>query len=175
MKTIVKQWEERNPEKVKEKNKKRSRKRIRTESERIADRKRLKQWKKDNPEKVRNQKRTRKKRLKKECPEKYNSRLLELKKKYKKAAKRNRRAKLKGAVGKHTQKQVNALEVKQRGACVNCLVSFKKTGYHVDHIIPLVAGGGNMIENIQLLCPECNRKKSAKDPIIFARENGRLV
>jgi 5-methylcytosine-specific restriction endonuclease McrA len=44
------------------------------------------------------------------------------------------------------------------GSCVKCgsrqLLEF-------DHIIPLVAGGGNTERNIQLLCETCNRSKGA--------------
>ncbi len=101
--------------------------------------------------------------------------LVLVKEKYKKSGKRNRRARLRGSGGRHTQKQIDALVVKQCGNCISCLVSFKKTGYHVDHIIPLAAGGGNMIENIQLLCPECNKRKSSKDPFEWAQQNGRLL
>ncbi len=32
----------------------------------------------------------------------------------------------------------------------------------IDHIVPQKAGGTNLITNLQPLCPECNRKKSAK-------------
>lgn len=53
--------------------------------------------------------------------------------------------------------------VKQNGLCACCS---KPLGdkYHVDHIMPLALGGRNIPENIQLLLPSCNHKKSAKHP-----------
>ena len=33
---------------------------------------------------------------------------------------------------------------------------------HIDHVHPYSKGGGNNIENLQLLCQPCNSKKSAK-------------
>lgn len=63
----------------------------------------------------------------------------------------------------------------QKHRCVVCRVSLKKSGYHVDHIIPLSKGGKNTDRNIQLTCPACNIKKKAKDPIIFMQEYGYLL
>ena len=52
----------------------------------------------------------------------------------------------------------------QEGHCAGC-------GYHtekfdmltVDHMTPRAAGGGNEIENLQLLCNHCNSSKNARD------------
>lgn len=62
----------------------------------------------------------------------------------------------------------------QRGQCAFCHIKLDND-YHVDHIYPLALGGIHERENIQLLCPTCNVRKSAKDPIRFAQENGRLL
>lgn len=51
----------------------------------------------------------------------------------------------------------------QNALCVLCRVSLE-TGYHMDHIFPLSKGGKHVAENIQLLCPTCNVRKSAKLP-----------
>jgi 5-methylcytosine-specific restriction endonuclease McrA len=88
---------------------------------------------------------------------------------------RNRRAQKSGSAGKHTAKEIRELYERQHGRCAacKCAVAFKKK--HVDHIVPLCAGGGNDISNLQILCAPCNLSKGTKDPIIWARQLGRLV
>jgi tetratricopeptide (TPR) repeat protein len=44
------------------------------------------------------------------------------------------------------------------GKCVNC---GSEVDIEYDHIIPLAKGGSSTIQNIQILCKKCNRKKSA--------------
>ena len=29
----------------------------------------------------------------------------------------------------------------------------------IDHVVPLARGGSNRLENLQLLCQDCNRRK----------------
>ena len=62
----------------------------------------------------------------------------------------------------------------QKGRCIYC-DSEIKTKYHLDHIVPLSKGGAHERRNVQLLCPTCNVRKSAKDPIQFAQERGLLL
>jgi hypothetical protein len=56
-------------------------------------------------------------------------------------------------------------EVKQQvwrrdgGKCVLCP---SKRDLEYDHEIPVSKGGSNTVNNIRLLCKECNRKKSGK-------------
>lgn len=90
------------------------------------------------------------------------------------AKNRLREARKKGAEGRHTGAEVKALLVRQKSKCASCATSLK-TGYHADHIVPLSKGGSNWISNIQLLCPTCNHRKWAKDPLRWAREIGRLL
>lgn len=62
----------------------------------------------------------------------------------------------------------------QKGKCAICTVVLP-SNYHVDHIMPIAKGGLNEKYNIQLLCPTCNVRKSAKDPIKYAQERGMLL
>lgn len=70
-----------------------------------------------------------------------------------------------GRLPKGTVKNKLAL---QNGLCVYCKIDVT-IKYHVDHIIPLAKGGKHEPSNIQILCPSCNLKKSAK--LNFSIEN----
>lgn len=87
---------------------------------------------------------------------------------------RNWFARRKAADGKHTGSEIAELLKRQRRKCPSCQKSIAKA-FEVDHIHPLSRGGANDISNPQLLCRHCNRTKSAKDPIAWAQENGRLL
>ncbi len=163
------EWRRKNPEKVKAVNKrsywKNRDKSLAKSAQWFADhpeeKKHLaKRWRDENPEKVKESaKKTRKKHR-----VKVNQR------------NRNRRALKAAAPGKHTVDDVAQLFEKQKGKCAHpwCRKSLKG-GYHVDHRIALARGGSNDKKNLQLLCPPCNIKKHAKDPIDFARQNGMLL
>lgn len=85
-----------------------------------------------------------------------------------------RRARLVEAGGQYTVDDIKRLMDLQRCKCANCGTSIKKK-YHIDHRIPVAKGGSNHASNIELLCPSCNLRKSAKLPHEFAQENGRLL
>lgn len=94
------------------------------------------------------------------------------------AMSRNRRARNRNAEGVHTDADIRSIFTHQRGLCANCKKRLFKSGpkkYHADHIMPLILGGTNWPINIQCLCPTCNLRKNAKDPIEWANENGRLL
>ena len=85
-----------------------------------------------------------------------------------------RKARKLKAEGTHTTKDIKWLLEKQNYKCVYCKKSLRKE-YHVDHIIALSKGGGNGKNNLQMLCPTCNLRKNAKDPIEYAQSIGLLL
>ena len=71
-----------------------------------------------------------------------------------------RRAHLRKAEGKYTDKEWQELVAKYDGKCLCC--GRGDLPMSVDHVIPLSRGGSNYIDNIQPLCRSCNTKKSTK-------------
>jgi 5-methylcytosine-specific restriction endonuclease McrA len=87
---------------------------------------------------------------------------------------RNRRARVKNAAGKLSRGLAEKLFKLQRGKCTCCKLPLGND-YHMDHIIPLVLGGTNTDDNIQLLRAKCNNQKYAKHPVDFMQERGYLL
>jgi 5-methylcytosine-specific restriction endonuclease McrA len=87
---------------------------------------------------------------------------------------RDRKARQRNAPGSHTIEQLRELLEKQNFTCIYCPASLKEER-QLDHIQALARGGSNDISNLQWLCPTCNGRKHAKDPIEFARELGKLL
>ena len=73
-----------------------------------------------------------------------------------------RRASILGADGRYGSGDIESLRSAQGGKCLSCGGDLAELGYNVDHIQPLSRGGSNWPENLQLLCPACNRSKGAK-------------
>lgn len=69
--------------------------------------------------------------------------------------------------GRLSRGRIKALLVEQQGRCKVCSVDLSETGYHVDHIVALARGGKHCDENVQALCPTCNRRKNVKSHIEF--------
>lgn len=88
----------------------------------------------------------------------------------------NRRARKRGASGRHSAADIASLFSMQRGKCAHpwCRSLLTKK-LHVDHILPLALGGSNDRTNLQLLCQTCNCSKGAKHPIDFAQRHGMLL
>lgn len=87
---------------------------------------------------------------------------------------RHRYALRRAGDGHYTADDVKRIYAMQKGKCPHC---GKKLGddYHVDHIQPVSKGGSNRASNIQLLCPPCNLKKAARDPIEHMQSLGFLL
>lgn len=87
-----------------------------------------------------------------------------------------RRARSLAAGGSFTPAQIEDLYRKQKGRCGEgtCRVKLGDS-FHRDHHVPISRGGSNDIKNIVLLCAPCNIRKRDKDPIVWARQNGRLL
>lgn len=87
----------------------------------------------------------------------------------------NRAARMRATGGVLSPGLAGKLLKLQRGCCANCTRELAKVGYHLDHKVPISLGGVHDDSNIELLCPDCNLRKHAKDPIEWAREQGRLI
>lgn len=77
----------------------------------------------------------------------------------------NRRAR---TVGKLSNNLTSILMKSQNGNCAICKNALNGD-VHLDHIIPLVLGGKNIDENIQLTHSRCNMMKGAKHPEEFMK------
>lgn len=87
---------------------------------------------------------------------------------------KDRRAMLAKSEGSHTLKDIRKILKLQKYRCANCKKNVKDN-YHADHIYPISRGGNNSSDNLQILCPRCNIRKHAQDPIEWAQKNGRLI
>ncbi len=89
---------------------------------------------------------------------------------------RNRLARKRNAPGSHTGAEIKELFLLQKRKCAVCREKVSYGDKHVDHIVPLIAGGSNDRSNLQITCQRCNLRKGKKDQIDFMREtHGRLL
>lgn len=86
----------------------------------------------------------------------------------------NKKQRRRGVEGTVTKAEIDAILKAQRHRCAWCATSIRRHR-HMDHIQPIARGGKNVASNIQGLCPPCNQRKHAADPLDFARREGRLL
>ena len=55
--------------------------------------------------------------------------------------------------------KLKAFEI-QDGICKSCAKKFEMPDMEADHITPWVEGGKTIEQNCQMLCKDCNRRKS---------------
>lgn len=72
--------------------------------------------------------------------------------------------------GTITHLAITVMIKKQKERCAFCGTTLRN--YHMDHIMPLAKGGKHGIENIQILCENCNRKKEQKTRSILHNNTG---
>lgn len=92
------------------------------------------------------------------------------------AKRKAREGRDRGADGTYTAADIKRIGNQQKWRCAapGCAASVRGD-HHVDHIKPIVLGGSNWPNNLQLLCPPCNQAKGGKHPIEWAQSLGRLL
>ena len=64
------------------------------------------------------------------------------------------------------------LLTKQNHQCAICSCNLRVSGHEQDHIVALTKGGTNTDENIQIVCPTCNKQKGTREkahpPVFFS-------
>lgn len=94
---------------------------------------------------------------------------------HKRMSEQKRRARKRNQLGDITSRRIQELLTIQKGKCVACKGVFGRSGFHIDHIIPLSKGGAHDNKNIQLLCADCNMKKHNTDMSLFMHKMGYLL
>lgn len=78
---------------------------------------------------------------------------------------------------KHSHQFKRNRMIREIGKCVNCGTTENKWSFILDHITPISIGGAEFDDdNLQLLCPKCNKIKTRQDfkDIALARRKEKL-
>lgn len=73
----------------------------------------------------------------------------------------NRRARIRANGGEIAVEVAEQMYEDQDGLCAYCECELGET-FELDHMIPVILGGGGSWENIAITCKPCNRKKARK-------------
>lgn len=134
-------------------------------------------WRANNPEKAREMERRALAKVIAKDPDRYRLRAARWAKDNPEKARINiaaRRARQVAAEGAFTTKDVSQLFRKQKGLCAYCFIKVGKS-YHIDHILPLVKGGTNWPDNLQICCKPCNLSKGKKTHDEFVQYRARAA
>jgi len=131
-----------------------------------------KKWQSDNPEKVKDHKRkehwkNRERYLEYNERNKYHismrrKKWVEKNRLHVNTKNRNRHALKMNAHGTHTLKELIEVCDMCNWQCVYCHKKLNKKTVTADHVVPLIVGGANSIDNILPSCSHCNISKNAK-------------
>ena len=69
---------------------------------------------------------------------------------------------------KNYRQNKHVLFGQQEGVCNGCRIEFPFKIFEVDHVVPSARGGTDHLDNLQLLCPHCNRVKGDR-PMEYLR------
>jgi len=84
----------------------------------------------------------------------------------------NRKARVRNSGERLSPDIVTKLLSEQNFKCPYCLGDLRVVGHHIDHYVPIILGGGNSDDNVQLTCPLCNLRKGSKHPMNFLPKIG---
>ena len=88
--------------------------------------------------------------------------------------KHRRRAQVLGnGFEKITKADLGALLRFQESRCAYCAVPLDDTK-HLDHVVPIIRGGGHFLSNLAWACPRCNLSKHDKTAAEFRKGDNRI-
>ena len=126
------------------------------------ERLRAAQWRQDHPEKVRRSHRVYYLKNRNKVRAKTTAYRNANKAVYAEYSRQYKAAKRAGG-GRLSRGWFDRLMREQGGLCKACGADLTIVGSHLDHIQAITKGGLHCDANVQLLCPTCNRRKSAKN------------